>query len=114
MAALGACRAVTRLGLKVGREVSVTGYDGIPEGAWADPPLTTFEVDNRAAGARLASLLIRRIRGAPPEDLRETAPARLRVRGSDGPPALAPEALAARIAGRGVPRRAAFETLVRQ
>lgn len=98
MAALGACRAITRLGLRVGREVSVTGYDGIPEGAWADPPLTTFEVDNRAAGARLASLLIRRICGTAPEALRETAPARLCVRGSDGPPALGPEALAARLA----------------
>jgi LacI family transcriptional regulator len=118
MAALGACRAVTRLGLRVGREVSVIGYDGIPEGAWADPPLTTFEVDNRAAGARLASLLIRRICGTPPEALRQTAPARLCLRGSDGPPALGPEALAARIAATNAPagalRKGAAGELERQ
>jgi len=69
----------------------------VPEGEWVAPPLTTFEVDNRAAGARLAALLLRRIRGEPAEALRETARARLCPRGSDGPPALDPTALARRL-----------------
>jgi LacI family transcriptional regulator len=97
MAALGAYGAVTELGLAVGRDVSVIGYDGIPEGAYAAPPLTTFEVDSREAGARLAQLLIRRIRGEAPEDLRETTRARLRARASDGPPSLTSEELRERI-----------------
>jgi LacI family transcriptional regulator len=85
-AALGVYRAASNLNLKVGRDVSVIAYDGIPEGAYAHPPLTTFWVDNRAAGERLASLLIRRIRGENPEDLRETVSATFLNRGSMGPP----------------------------
>lgn len=97
MAALGAYAAITELGLEIGRDVSVIAYDGIPEGAYAVPPLTTFEVDSRRAGERLAQLLIRRIRGEAPEDLRETAHARLRVRASDGPPSMTTEQLRERI-----------------
>jgi LacI family transcriptional regulator len=93
MAALGVYRAVSETGLLVGRDVSVIAYDGIPEGAYAAPPLTTFEVDSREAGSRLAELLIRRIRGEAPEELRETAHARLRVRSSDGPPGRTSEEL---------------------
>lgn len=85
LAALGVYAAVRNLGLKVGRDVSVIGYDGVPEGEIAAPPLTTFAVDTRAAGARLAAMLIDRIRGVAPEDLRETVEARLVPRGSDGP-----------------------------
>lgn len=97
MAALGVFRAVGETGLLVGRDVSVIGYDGIPEGAYSAPPLTTFEVDSRGAGARLAELLIRRIRGEAPECLRETAHARLRVRASDGPPSMTSEELRERL-----------------
>ncbi|MCV6593223.1 MAG: LacI family transcriptional regulator, partial [Silicimonas sp.] len=72
-------------------------YDGIPEGSWAQPSLTTFGVDSHLAGERLAGLLIRRIRGEAPEDLRQTARARLIAGGSDGPPNLTSEELAARV-----------------
>ncbi|MEP2427135.1 MAG: substrate-binding domain-containing protein, partial [Tateyamaria sp.] len=84
-AALGAYQAATERGLVVGRDVSVMGYDGIPEGAHADPPLTTYAVDNRVAGERLSNILIRRIRGEDPDTLRETALARFVDRGSTGP-----------------------------
>ncbi|KPQ10394.1 MAG: LacI family transcriptional regulator [Rhodobacteraceae bacterium HLUCCA09] len=97
MGALGAHRWACEAGLTIGRDLSLIGYDGVPEGEWVAPPLTTFEVDNRAAGARLAALLLRRIRGEPAEALRETARARLCPRGSDGPPALDPTALARRL-----------------
>jgi LacI family transcriptional regulator len=95
--AMGACHAIAALGLCPGCEVSVIGYDGIPEGNYMQPPLTTFSVDQDEAGERLARLLIERCRGAAPERLRETVRARLREGGTDGPPALAPRALAARI-----------------
>jgi len=97
MGALGVYRALGEAGLAVGRDVSVIAYDGIPEGAYAAPPLTTFEVDSREAGSRLARLLIRRIRGEMPEELRETAHARLRVRASDGPPAMTSDDLRERL-----------------
>lgn len=85
--ALGLYRAAAARGLVIGRDLSVTGYDGIPEAAAAQPPLTTFAVDHRRAGGRLARLLIRRIRGEPPEALRETECVRLAPGGSSGPPA---------------------------
>lgn len=85
--ALGVYRAAHARGLKIGHDLSVVAYDGIPEGAYATPPLTTFAVDSRAAGTQLASLLIRRIQGEAPETLRQTASATFVDRGSTGPPA---------------------------
>ena len=83
-AALGVYEAAAERGLQVGIDLSVIGYDGIPEGAHARPPLSTFAVDNKAAGERLSALLIRRIRGEAAEDLRETALAEFMDRGSTG------------------------------
>ena len=97
MAALGAYRAITELGLTVGKDVSVVGYDGVPESQYERPALTTYDVDTRTAGERLASLLIRQIRGEPAEQLRELQEAQLVERDSDGPPALSSTELAAKI-----------------
>lgn len=84
-AALGVYRAAVERGLTVGRDLSIVGYDGIPEGAHMLPPLTTFSVDNKSAGERLSNILIRRIRGEEPASLRETALATFLDRGSTGP-----------------------------
>ena len=96
-AALGAYHALRELGLTVGRDVSLIAYDGVPEGAYADPGLTTFAVDSRQAGDRLARMLIDRIRGTAPEDLRELVSATLVERGSDRPPLLSPQELGQRL-----------------
>lgn len=96
-AALGVYEAAADLGLKVGEDISVIAYDGLPEGAYASPGLTTYAVDSHAAGARLAELLIDRIRGTAPEELRELAPPTLIERGSDRPPTLTPQELAQRV-----------------
>ena len=85
LAALGLYQAATDRGLVIGKDLSVISYDGISEGEFASPPLTSFAVDNRQAGERLADLLIRRIRGAAPETLRQLGEATLIVRASDGP-----------------------------
>lgn len=84
-AALGVYQAAAERGLKIGADLSVVAYDGIHEGAHMQPPLTTFAVDNRQAGLRLATLLIRRLRGEPPEALRETVASTFLKRGSTGP-----------------------------
>lgn len=94
VAAMGAYGAAADLGLTIGKELSVIGYDGLPEGQLAVPRLTTFGVDSRGAGERLAALLIRRTRGAAPQDLRELQDARLLEGRSDGPPVLSSAALA--------------------
>jgi len=83
--ALGVYRVAEERGIQIGTDLSVTGYDGIKEGAHAKPPLTTFAVDNRAAGIALATLLIKRIRGEPLDTLRKTAAAVFVERGSTGP-----------------------------
>ena len=86
MAALGVYRAAEARGLVVGADLSIIGYDGLPEGEFATPPLTSFSVDNRQAGECLADLLIKRIRGEAPETLRQLGEATLVARASDGPP----------------------------
>ncbi len=97
LAALGFYPVAAELGLQIGRDVSVTGYDGVPECQYANPALTTFSVDSRAAGERLATLLIRQIRGEAPGTLRELGEAMLIERASDGPPLLGSDALATKI-----------------
>jgi LacI family transcriptional regulator len=83
IAALGLYRAAARAGRRVGRDLAVISYDGSPEAATADPPLSTYAVDTRAAGRALASMLISRVRGVAPEELRRIVPARLIPRESD-------------------------------
>ena len=102
LAALGAYDVAEGTGLLIGRDLSVISYDGIPESRWVAPRLTTFSVDSRLAGAKLAELLIRRVRGADPESLRETAEAELQAGGSDGPPCLTSEEIAQRMAASAV------------
>lgn len=97
-AALGACRAATSLGLYVGRDVSVIGYDGIPEGAYSTVPLTTFAVDSKMAGHRLADIILQVIRGAEPDGFRELVNARLIERQSDGPVTRSPNEISALVA----------------
>ena len=88
LAALGVYRAADERRFVIGRDLSIISYDGIAEGEYATPPLTSFFVDNRVAGQRLADLLIRRIQGEPPETLRQLGEAQLIVRASDGPPVI--------------------------
>ena len=102
-AALGLYRTARRNGLRIARHLSVIGYDGIPDGSHADPPLSTYAVDIRKAGERLARMLIDRIRGAAPESLRETVTATFVDRGSIGPPEIGTDDLARLVAtGRSI------------
>lgn len=82
LAALGLWRAARKRDLRIGEDLAVIAYDGTPEGAHSEPPLATYAVDHHNAGLRLADLLIRRIRGEAPEDLRELAHATYLDRGS--------------------------------
>lgn len=84
--ALGAYDLARERGLRIGRDLSVISYDGIPEGRMIEPPLTSFAVDSRHAGERLAGLLIAQLRGADPASLQELVEARLEPGGSDGLP----------------------------
>lgn len=79
--ALGALLALDRAGIRVPEDLSVTGFDDIPESAFYRPPLTTvqadFDVTGRAAFDRLLGLI-----GGEPAPRSTQEPVRLIVRSS--------------------------------
>lgn len=83
--ALGAMEAVRSMGLSVPKDISVVGFDDVPEAARATPPLTTVRQPHVEKGALAGRILLARIRE---EDLPEPKllPTRLVVRGSTAPP----------------------------
>jgi DNA-binding LacI/PurR family transcriptional regulator len=69
-------------GLAVPGDVSVVGFDGVPEGAASDPPLTTVAQPIAEMGRRA----VRAILDHPGEVWREKLDVALVVRGSTAPP----------------------------
>ncbi|TRD22857.1 LacI family DNA-binding transcriptional regulator [Palleronia caenipelagi] len=62
-AALGAYIIAHDRGLRIGDDFSIISYDGITEADLVDPALSTYRVDVRRAGQRLAELLIAQVNG---------------------------------------------------
>ncbi len=93
--AIGAMKHCRERGLAVGSDVTIIGYDGLPVGAYVDPPLTTFSQSTQAAGGQIARMLIDVIENNKAEPRQELAHAELLKRASDGPPSKSPEELAA-------------------
>jgi LacI family transcriptional regulator len=91
-------------GLVVPRDLSVIGFDNIPESALNSPPLTTVDQSIQRMGFEAVRLLIRLITGHETEPARVTLPTELVLRSSCAPPA-APAAPVARSATR--PRKPA-------
>ncbi|WP_220447246.1 LacI family DNA-binding transcriptional regulator [Nonomuraea deserti] len=91
--AVGAVRAVLSRGLRVPQDVAVVGFDGIEEGRFANPALTTIAPDK----ARIAELAVARLLE--------------RVEGDQSPPAQmeAPWSLVVDASSTGVPGQAAPE-----
>jgi DNA-binding LacI/PurR family transcriptional regulator len=59
--ALGAISALYRVGRRVPADVSIVGFDDIPEAAYLHPPLTTVRQDFSAVGRQSLNLLIDQI-----------------------------------------------------
>jgi LacI family transcriptional regulator, galactose operon repressor len=57
--AKGAISALNEAGLKVPRDVSIIGYDDLPEAEFSDPPLTTMKQPMLEVGRAAANLLIK-------------------------------------------------------
>jgi len=57
--ASGAYRAARKLGLRVGRDISVLGFDNIPQGRILDPELTTVDIRPARIGQISAEMAIR-------------------------------------------------------
>jgi LacI family transcriptional regulator len=60
-AALGGIREITRRGLTVGKDISITGYDGIMLTTMLIPPLTTYRQNGELIGKLIAEHLISQI-----------------------------------------------------
>jgi DNA-binding LacI/PurR family transcriptional regulator len=83
--ALGVIETATDAGLTVPQDLSVVGFDDVPEAASARPPLTTVGQDHGQKGRLAGRLLIARLRGEPTPSPDPVA-CRLVVRASTAPP----------------------------
>jgi DNA-binding LacI/PurR family transcriptional regulator len=85
MTALGVIEAVQARRWRVGREVSVVGFDDLFFAASLQPPLTTFRQPKRELGKQAMQLLIAILRQQPAER-KVVVRGELVVRGSTGEP----------------------------
>ncbi|MBV9803477.1 MAG: LacI family DNA-binding transcriptional regulator [Solirubrobacterales bacterium] len=83
--ALGVLRALHEAGRDIPGEVSVVGFDDIPEAAYFQPPLTTVRQDFIEMGRRSLRMLLRTIETGRRASTEPLVPPELIVRGSTGP-----------------------------
>lgn len=85
--ALGLLRAFTELGVDVPGQVSVVGFDDMPESEFFNPPLTTIRQDLGDVGRQSIEILLRQIEAGDSAGYkRALVPSRLVVRKSAGRP----------------------------
>ncbi|QTE30077.1 LacI family DNA-binding transcriptional regulator [Pengzhenrongella sicca] len=80
--ALGVLRAFHERGIRVPQDVSVVGFDDIPDSSSFSPPLTTVHQDFAAVGRRCVDKALKQMRENSTEPGRELVPTRLIVRES--------------------------------
>lgn len=84
--ALGVYEAVRKRGLRVPDDVSVVGFDDLPEVRWCSPPLTTIRQPLAEMGMLAARTVLRLANGEKIESPRVELATELVVRDSAGPP----------------------------
>jgi DNA-binding LacI/PurR family transcriptional regulator len=84
--ALGFLRLLHEHGREVPGDVSIVGFDDIPEAEFFTPPLTTIRQDFNEMGRRSLHLLLEEITAERRSATRVTVPAALVERASAGPP----------------------------
>ena len=82
--AFGVMDAAVELGLRVGVDLRVTGFDDIDDAAFFSPPLTSVAVPPAHAAQQAAEVLLARINGDHTEAHDRILPAVLKPRGSCG------------------------------
>jgi DNA-binding LacI/PurR family transcriptional regulator len=83
--ALGLLRRLHEAGRAVPGDVSVAGFDDIPEAAYFTPPLTTVHQDFNEVGRRSLDLLLRRMAGEQLSEEAVTVAPHLVLRSSTAP-----------------------------
>jgi LacI family transcriptional regulator len=80
--AIGAIEAAREAGRRVPDDLSVVGFDNLPEAAYHNPALTTVDQFIVRMGYAATEMLIRLIKGERPESDRYTVPTQLVIRDS--------------------------------
>jgi DNA-binding LacI/PurR family transcriptional regulator len=83
--ALGVFEAAKKRGLSVPEDLSVVGFDDVPEASRTDPPLTTVYQPHVEKGLLAGRMLVAQLRGEEPQSP-APLPTRLVIRGSTAPP----------------------------
>jgi LacI family transcriptional regulator len=86
--ACGVYEAVRRRGLRIPEDISVVGFDDLPEARWASPPLTTVRQPLAEMGLLAARTVLRLSRGDEIESPRLELATELVIRDSTAPPAV--------------------------
>ncbi|MBT1161889.1 LacI family DNA-binding transcriptional regulator [Bifidobacterium sp. SO1] len=63
--ALGVLRGLADDGLRVPQDVAVTGFDGVPQGGWSVPTLTTIALDYEGMAATAVAMMLRKFGDSP-------------------------------------------------
>ncbi|KGM17712.1 LacI family DNA-binding transcriptional regulator [Actinotalea fermentans] len=87
--AIGVIEAARSLGLRIPEDLSVTGYDGIPQASWTTPRLTTVFQPLADMGRMAVRMIVESARGNPPESRHIQLVTRLLVNESTAPPSRA-------------------------
>jgi DNA-binding LacI/PurR family transcriptional regulator len=82
---LGVMYALHEAGLRVPEDISIVGFDDIPEAAFFRPALTTVRLDFDAVGRACVEILMNLMRGEPPNTATRPVP-ELVIRSSAAPP----------------------------
>ncbi|HEX6195354.1 MAG TPA: LacI family DNA-binding transcriptional regulator [Jiangellaceae bacterium] len=85
--AFGVYEAVRQRGLRIPGDVSVVGFDDLPEVKWSSPPLTTVRQPLAEMGSLAARTVLRLAAGDEPESPRVELATALVIRESTQPPA---------------------------
>jgi len=84
--ALGLLRALHERGLQVPRDISIVGFDDVPESGFFIPPLTTIRPDFHAVAENALDLLLAQIDSGEPSTERRVLAPTLVERASVAPP----------------------------
>lgn len=84
--AMGVLRALAEVGRRVPDDVSVFGYDDVPEAEFQMVPLSTVAIDAAETAERILAELIAMIEGHEPGTTQIDLGCELVIRGSTGPP----------------------------